>query len=423
MDKTDNETILEKIESQKKEILTFLSRLVSFETPNPPGKNFKEAQQWFADRLAQIGCKVDKFEIYPGEPNVVGVLDSKKPGKSIILNGHMDVAEVRADEHWMSDPFVAKIENDRIYGRGADDMKGGLTSAYMALDSIQKSGLKLKGKVIFESVVGEEVGELGTLGCIERGYKADLAIVPEPTSLKIGGQGGVITGWVTVKSPITLHDGMRRRIIHAGGGLIGASAVEKMMKIIGGLQELERHWAVVKTHPQTPSGSTTINPAVIKGGRNPAFIADECKLWITVHFLPNEKYETVTKEIEDHVLRVSESDPWLRDNRPTFKWGGSSMTRDEGEIFPACEVDQNHEGVRTLMESHKSVIGTPAEVSMWPSVSDSGWLARAGIPTVNYGPGDLEQAHAVNEFIRIDDVLSATKVYALTLLDWCGYEK
>ncbi len=420
-----NEEIIDRvvkiIDRRKDEITNFLSELIKFETPNPPGNNTQEAQKWFSQKLGQIGCSVDVFEIFSGEPNIVGVLESKTPGKSIILNGHMDVAEVRKDEKWKYGPFNPTIEDGKIYGRGADDMKGGLTAAYMALDSISKAGLSLDGKVIFESVVGEEVGERGTQQCIERGYVADFAIVNEPTDFKIGGQGGAITGWITIKSPATFHDGVRRKMIHAGGELIGASAIEKMMKILSSLQELERHWAVMKTHPLMPIGSTTINPAVIEGGRHPAFIADECRLWITVHFLPNEKYEEVIKEIENHILRVADSDIWLRDNPPQFKWGGKSMTKEKGEIFPSCEVDPTNHGVKTLIEAHKKIIKNNPEISMWPSVSDSGWLARAGIPTVNYGPGSLEQAHVVDEYIELEEVFIATKVLALTLLDWCGY--
>ena len=107
-------------------------------------------------------------------------------------------------------------------------------------------------------------------------------------------------------------------MIHAGGKLIGASAIEKMMKIIQGLQELERHWAVMKSYPGYPAGTNTINPAVIEGGRHAAFIADECRLWITVHFYPNETYEQVVKEIEEHIRSVAQADLWLRENPPTI---------------------------------------------------------------------------------------------------------
>ena len=94
-----------------------------------------------------------------------------------------------------------------------------------------------------------------------------------------------------------------------------------MMKVIEGLQELERHWAITKSYPGFPPGSNTINPAVIKGGRHAALIADECRLWITVHYYPNESYEEVIKEIEEHLKMVAQGDVWLRENPPTFEWG------------------------------------------------------------------------------------------------------
>ncbi|MEM4246263.1 MAG: acetylornithine deacetylase [Candidatus Bathyarchaeia archaeon] len=415
------EKVLGIVDEGKDEVVEFLSELIRFRTPNPPGGNTLEAQRWFSEKLSEAGFSIETFEIYPGDPNVIGVIESKSAGRSIILNGHMDVAEVREDERWKYEPFKPTLTEGKMYGRGAADMKGGLTAAYMALKSIRRAGVELKGKIIFECVTGEEVGERGTEKCIEKGYTADLAIVPEPTSLKISGQGGAITGWITIKSPTTLHDGVRRKIIHAGGGIVGASAIEKMMKIISSLQELERHWAVIKTHPLMPLGSTTINPAVIRGGRHPAFIADECNLWITVHFLPGENYEDVIKEIEDHVLRLADSDIWLRDNPPSFRWGGTSMTRDDGEVFPSCELDPENPGIKTLIEAHTAVTKRVPEITMWPSVSDSGWLARAGIPTVNYGPGSLEQAHAVDEYVELDEVVKATKVIALALLKWCGF--
>src|SRR6185437_4589795 len=102
-----------------------------------------------------------------------------------------------------------------------------------------------------------EQGEAGTLACVEHDYRADFAIVPEPTGLTIAGQGGVVTGWIEIQSPETLHDGMRARTIHAGGGVRGASAIEKMAKLIAALQELERDWAVLKRCPGFAPGSTT----------------------------------------------------------------------------------------------------------------------------------------------------------------------
>ena len=233
----------------------------------------------------------------------------------------------------------------------------------------------------------------------------------------------MITGWITVQSPETLHDGVRARTVHAGGGLFGANAIEKMMKVIAALQELERHWAVMKSYPGFPPGSTTINPAVIEGGRHPAFMADRCALWCTVHFYPNETYQQVSKEVEEHVLKAAGADPWLAANPPTFTWGGASMIADRGEVFPAVKVDEEGAGVKSLQAAHLEVLGEAPAVRMWPSVSDAGWLATAGIPTVIYGPGELSQAHTVNESIAVDELLSAAKVYARLIADWCGRER
>ncbi len=187
-------------------------------------------------------------------------------------------------------------------------MKGGLSAMLIAIRALNESGTKLAGDVIFQSVAGEEAGEAGTKTCIDRGYKGDFAVIAEPTNFRIQGQGGVITCWLKIKSKTTFHDGTRRKMIHAGGGLYGASAIEKMAKLLTSIQDLERHWAVMKSDPRMPPGSTTINPSYIQGGRHPAFIADECKLWLTVHMLPGETYSQVEKEIESCLLAACASE-------------------------------------------------------------------------------------------------------------------
>lgn len=415
--------ILEEVESNKEDITDMLSQLICFETPNPPGKNTVPAQKWLKERLDGLGFTTEMFDVFPGEPDLVGVLKGTGGGRSITLNGHMDVADVRPDEPWIRDPFDPYIKDGRMYGRGAFDMKGGIAAMFMAVASVLGAGYLFKGDVVFESVIGEEAGEPGTLRCIERGYKTDFAVIPEPFGEVVVGQGGVITGWITVKSPVTLHDGTRVYWKHAGGGMEGASAVEKMAKIVLALQELESHWAVHKRHPMLPAGMTTINPAVIQGGRHPAFIADECSLWCTVHMLPDEKYEDVTAEVEYYIGKVAEADLWLRKHPPSFKWGGESLVKDKGEVFPGFEVDRNHPGVQTVSEAHKAVCGREPEITMTSTVGDAGWLNRAGIPCIYYGPGgDLSQAHAVNEYVELEEVYRVAKVLALTLLDWCGYE-
>ena len=358
------------------------------------------------------------------DPNVVGVLkgiDSENY-KSLIINGHIDVAEINEGEDWMTDPFTPVVQDGAVIGRGTADMKGGLAGALFAIKLLHEAGIQLPGDLIFQSVIGEEVGEAGTLECCKRGYDADFAVVVDTSDLHIQGQGGCITGWITVKSNKTFHDGTRREMIHAGGKLFGASAIEKMMKVMQGLQDLERHWAVMKSYPGCPLGSTTINPAVIEGGRHAAFIADECRLWITVHFYPNETHEQVVQEIENHILAVAKADPWLKENPPIFKWGGSSMIEDRGEVFPSLEVDPNHAAVQTLMNAHETILQESAIVDVSPSVTDGGWFGDAGIPAAIYGPGHMHHAHAVNEQVSIEQLVQYTRVLLTFIYQW-GHTK
>ncbi|WP_127533992.1 acetylornithine deacetylase [Paenibacillus kobensis] len=415
----------QQVEERQDELFALLAELVAFPTVSPPARNTMQAQQFLERQLQACGFETELWEVYPGDPNVTAVKRGMEGSqyKSLLLNGHMDVAEVGDSREWQVDPFQLTLQDGRAYGRGTADMKGGLAALLFAVKLLTEAGVELKGDLLFHSVIGEEAGEAGTRACMERGHTADFAVVADTSALAIQGQGGVITGWVTVQSPVTYHDGMRSRMIHAGGGVEGASAIEKMAKLIAGLQELERHWAVTKSYPGFPAGSNTINPAVIEGGRHAAFIADRCSLWITVHFYPDEDYESVAAEIEEHLLGVAAGDPWLRNNPPTFRWGGRSMIEERGEIFPSLELDTETDGFKALFASHTQVRGTEPEAGMSPTVTDAGWIGRAGIPTVIYGPGELAYAHAVNESTDIQELLDYTKIMIGFIADWCNRKK
>jgi acetylornithine deacetylase len=412
-------------EERQDELIELLGRLIAYPTVSPPARNTSEAQAFVEGRLKACGFETERWEVYPGDPNVTAVKrgTASDAHLSLLLNGHIDVAEVGDDREWKHDPFRLTLTDGRAYGRGVADMKGGLAGMLFAIQLLKKAGVELKGDLLFQSVIGEEAGEAGTRACVERGCDADFAVVADTSSLAIQGQGGVITGWVTVQSPVTYHDGMRSRMLHAGGGVHGASAIEKMTKLIAGLQELERHWAVTKSYPGFAPGSNTINPVVIEGGRHAAFVADHCALWITVHFYPDEDYESVTAEIEEHLLRVAQADPWLREHPPAFRWGGRSMLEERGEIFPALRLDPENAGLHALRTAHAEALGAAAEVGMSPSVTDAGWLGGAGIPTVIYGPGRLEQAHAVDESAEVKELVDFVKVMIGFIADWCNRAK
>jgi acetylornithine deacetylase len=407
------------LSDHEEDLYTLTERLVAFETPCPPGRNTEAIQEFLAGMLTAWGATVEVLPLYPGDVEVVARFPGHGAGRSLLINGHVDVAATAPGEAWSHPPFAPVRQNGRIYGRGATDMKGGIAAALMGLRAVLETSGRPRGDVFIHLVTGEEMGEGGTLLALDRTPPVEFALVPEPSGGELSlGQGGVITGWVTIQSPQTHHDAVRRRMIHAGGGLDGANAIEKMMKVLGGLQELERHWAVMKSHPGFPPGTTTMNPAAIEGGRHPAFVADRCALWITVHFYPRETAEGVTAEIERTVLAVAAADPWLRRHPPTFRWGGRSMIEDRGEVFPAFETNPEHPGVGLVAQAHRDVYGVAPRQRMSTGVCDAGWLAARGIASVVYGPGGWEQAHAVDEYVTTADLFACARVYARVIGAW-----
>lgn len=396
-----------------------LNMLVEFNTESPPGRNTDPLQNEIELLLRDLGFSIQREHLYDNDSIIVATLkgeDSEAP--KLILNGHVDVASVDDDQYWQYPPFKLTEVDGWLYGRGVSDMKGGMSSLFYVLERLNQEGYRPKGDIIIQSVVGEEVGEAGTKRACEIGPRGDLALVLDTSENQALGQGGVITGWITVKSKNTIHDGARSQMIHAGGGLFGASAIEKMTKVIQALNELESHWAVMKKSPGMPPGANTINPAVIEGGRHPAFIADECRLWITVHYLPNERYEDVVEEIEDYLNRVAEADIWMRENPLEFEWGGASMIEDKGEIFPSFTVPIEHPGFKQLEDAHQHVHSSALRHGMSTTVTDGGWIAHFDIPTILYGPGSLEEAHSVDEKVEKRELEQYSEVLYEFLKHW-----
>lgn len=421
----DIAALVNEIDNHQEELLEILSKLVAFPTPAPPGRNSDDAQAYIVDFLKSNGFDIDQWDLYKHDSIVVGTKNSVESSQyhSLILNGHMDVASIQEDEKWQTNTFEMVVKQGKVFGRGVADMKGAIAAMLMAIKVLNDANVSLPGELKFESVIGEESGEAGTWDAIKHGHKADFAIVGDISDFHIQGQGGVITGWITVKSDQTFHDATRRQMMNAGGRLKGASAIEKMTKIITGLNELERDWAVNKSYPGVAPGSDTINPAVIEGGRNAAFIADECRLWVTVHFYPNEDYQEVIKEVEDHLNRVAQADVWLKDHMPIYKWGGKSMVEDRGEVFPALDLDTKSKPVSILKNAHQVVVNEAPIVDVSPSVTDGGWFGHTNIPAAIYGPGTIDEAHSVDESVEISDLVKYTKVLVQFMYEWLNTKK
>lgn len=421
----DNNKIEDLVQQHSSRLLEILAKLVTFKTVSPPARNTREIQNYIRSELVNNGFNVEQTSFYEDDELVSATKVGTDSARfnSLMLNGHVDVAAIGNVDNWHTDPFTLVQDGDILLGRGVSDMKGSFACFLYVAELLDQSGINLPGDLKIQSVVGEEAGEAGTKTLLSKGDKADFAIVGDTSNLNFQGQGGVITGWITLKSSETYHDGNRVKMVSTGGGLVAANMIEKMMIIIDVLNKLERYWGITKSYPGFPAGTDTINPAYIEGGIHPAFVPNECRLWITVHFYPGESIESITAEIEAAVKSACQADPWLRDNLPTFSWGGDSMLVNKGEVFPPLSINENHLAMRRLKECHQSVFANEPGVEMSTSVSDSGWFEYYGIPAIDYGPGKMLEAHSDNEQVSLKQLLGYSQVLMQFIFTWCSSTK
>lgn len=424
--------VLDEVERGADEVISFLREFVGFKTENPNLVNIEpgaeaECQVFLADRLKRLGCEVDTWEVFPKRPDQVATLRGTGGGRSLILNGHIDVVPAGDPAQWSHDPWAGEIHEGNMWGRGTCDMKGGIAAMIAAVEAVRRAGVRLRGDVLIETVVDEEVGGPGTRQTLERGYRGDAVIVTEPTGGHIQPVEGGLEWLRLIVRGVAGHTAKRYLSVHAGGQGVAVNAIEKMMKILQAVQELERHWGVYKVHPLMPKGITTINIGVVLGGTgggqngmpnligSPSTFPDYCSTLLSLKYLPSERTEEVKAEFEDYIRRVAQADPWLREHPPEIEWGIS------GVAFPPADTSPEHPVIQSLAQAHAAVVG-PVNYSGFVAVTDLAWFAGQGIPGCLYGPGDLAQAHTSAEFVPVADIKNVTKTLALTLLAWCGVD-
>lgn len=435
LDKTVRSNVAERIDQSKDSILETLAKAVRIQSINPryPGVDVdkvlggeRSVSEFFKPILESFGCKTDLFENAPKRTNLVGVLKGTGGGKSLILNGHIDTVPFGDVKQWKQDPLGAKMADGKMYGRGSTDMKSGDTAMIKAVEAIVKSGYRLKGDVIITLVVGEETmdHELGTTGCIKRGYKADAAIVTEPSAPP--NRLGIVPvtpglWWMKIKVPGKItHVGNRSEFVRAGGGgqKVGVNAVEKGVKVIQALLELEQQWGISKQHPLFKTGFFTIHPGVVMAGPTgvniPFIVSDYCDIDYAIWYHPKETPEQVRKEVENYVHQFCQLDDWLKEHPPTFEWKLS---------WPPNNVPLDHPITKTMVAAHELATGQPAKFQGFHAASDVTFLGWAGIPAIIYGPGDVMVAHSIDEYVYTSEVIDASKGLAYAVMNWCGYEK
>lgn len=412
--------IREQLEKDREQATLLLQEWV--QSPSVQGEE-RSIQESIASRLAQMGLAVDLWvmegeellahpyfvsprDVFDASPNVVGVWKGQGAGRSMILNGHVDVVPAGDRAQWSDDPFSGKIVDGKLYGRGATDMKGGNLSSLLAIEVLQKLGVQLKGDVIFQSVVEEESGGAGTLATILRGYKADAALIPEPTNMKIfPKQQGSMWFRLTVKG----------RSAHGGTRYEGVSAIEKSMLVVQAIGKLEKERNDRLDDPlyEKLPIPIPINLGVIEGGKWPSSVADLVKLEGRMGVAPGEQMEDAKAEMAAALKQLAEIDPWFNEQPVELEWYGARWV--------PGDVDQDHPLMDILHSQFEAVTGSRAVVEASPWGTDGGLLtALADTPAIVVGPGVTQVAHYPNEYIELDEVFRCAEIFALTLLEWCG---
>jgi acetylornithine deacetylase len=437
----DSARVCAAVDALRDDLVDAVSRAVRIESVNPkyPGQDYDavvggegRVAALFGELYGTLGCEVDLFAVEPGRENAVGVWRGSGGGRSLIFNGHVDTVPPGSLENWSSgSPFSGKIAEDRIWGRGSTDMKGGVAAQAFAVKAIQAAGYRLRGDLILEAEVGEEVmdHECGTTAILKRGYTADAAVVSEPSAppdplAVVPITPGLWWFSVTIRGKST-HASMRGETFRAGGmgAAVGVNAIDKGIDIFNAIRRLEDEWGQTKTHPLFAPGHFTIHPGVVQGGPVgvlvPFVVSEFLTLEYCVWYHPDDSPDQVQHEVETHIHRAAQLDPWLREHPPEIEWKLN---------WPASVVDPTHPIVSAVQDAHQaSALGTRFEgrpsIRGFAAVEDTAFLNLGGVPAISYGPGDLRVAHADDEYVLIDELLQATRTYALLALQWCGSEQ
>jgi acetylornithine deacetylase len=336
----------------------------------------------------------------------VGIWQGKGNGKSLLLNGHVDVVPAGPEQLWEFGPWSAVIQNGQMYGRGTSDMKGGVASMIYAVEAIRSIGVHLKGDLIIESVVDEEAGGNGTLSACLRGYKADAAIVPEPTQLNIcpahrGAQFFRVKVW--------------GKGAHAGLRFEGVSALEKAQIFINAIRQLERERDRVARknilYAQYPIASP-ITIGKLASGVWPAMVPEECTFEGMIDIMPGESISSIREQFKRCIEQTASKDSWLNQHPPEVEWIGVSMN--------GIQTDLEHPFVQLSKNVIFQILGKAPEILGFPAGSDLRLLYEAsGMHGIHIGPGDLRRAHGFNEFVELSQVIDCTKILSAMIIHWC----
>jgi acetylornithine deacetylase len=401
--------------------LAFAQQLVRI--PSLPGRE-RDAQLAAADAMRRLGLEVstivprlEQLASHPAfcddglpldsRPNSVGrwrAPVARDGARSIILNGHLDVVSPGDEARWSESPWSGRVDAGRLHGRGSCDMKAGVACALFALAVLQRLGMAPGADVLVETVSGEESGGVGTLATIVAGWRADAAVILEPTSLALCPvQAGALTFRLIV----------RGRSAHGALKWTGVSAIDKLRIVLDRLDRLDRERHARFRHPLFPDPQRVapVSIGIVRAGDWPSTVPNEAIAEGRFGVFPGESIASARQALETAVVDVARADDWLRAHPPVVEWF-------EGQ-FESGATPIDAPIVRAVAAAHRAASGQEAVIEGVTYGSDLRLFTNHGVmPAVLYGPGDVAQAHAVDEWIAVDQMVTATRTIALLVADW-----
>lgn len=374
---------------ERQELVTLLCSLIQHPSENPPG-NENAVAHFIADILHQEGIDTELQEVVPGRPNVIARIKGQRPGKRVILNGHTDV--VPCGEGWTVEPFAAVIEDGRIIGRGAADMKSGVAAMMFAAILIQRHGYPFCGELTLLFNVDEERINLGMTHFLAQGVEADYAIIGEPTSLEI----------------CIAHKGVSRTRLttlgtagHAAKVRDPDSAIDKMALLLPNLVQACRE-VKEKQHPLLGNASMLVT--TINGGSAPNIVPASCSIEIDRRVLPGETRDDINSSLSQALTGKGLQ-------------AEADYSLDNYLFIPASAIEETHPLVERACDAVNHITGS-ARTTIFEATCEAPFFSVGQhIPTIIMGPGDLAQAHVKDEFVRIEELHQAAEIYLALTLD------
>jgi acetylornithine deacetylase len=373
------------------ELSDLVADLVRIESVNPKldpgGSGEREIAAFVGTWLSAAGFEVHQQETAPGRPNVIGIRRGAGGGRSLMLNAHMDTVSLGK----MSEPLSGRVEGNRLYGRGAYDMKASLAAIMLAVRDLGDESLA--GDVIVTAVTDEEYASIGTQAVVAE-YTADACIVTEPTHLELTlAHKGFV--WADIETS--------GKASHGSLPDVGIDAIAKMGPILTGIGELDRWLRAEPRHPLLRTGS--LHASLIEGGTELSTYPDRCRVQIERRTIPGETDEIVEAQLQTLIADAGQAGT-----------DGAQLTmglsRQPFEIAPDAEFAQLAQSVITQR------LGQPAEITGAGGWMDSALTSAAGIPTIIFGPtGD--GAHADDEWVDLKSVQTCREIYAEMARVWC----